>query len=54
MFECFFKSAGLTDMEDLDALRFRNDQIHHILKTTNDSKNKEGATDDVRSYEQSV
>jgi hypothetical protein len=49
-----FKSAGLTDVEDLEALRFHNEQIHRILKTTNDTKNKGGATDDVRSYEQSV
>jgi hypothetical protein len=49
-----FKSAGLADVEDLDAMRFQNEQIHRILKTTNDSKNKGGATDDVRSYEQSV
>jgi hypothetical protein len=40
-----FKSARLTDIEDLEALRFQNEQIHCILRTTNDSKNKGGATD---------
>jgi hypothetical protein len=49
-----FKSAGLTDAEDLEALRFHNEQIHRILKTTNDTKKKGCATDDVRSYEQSL
>ena len=49
-----FKSAGLTDVEDLEALRFHNEQIHRILKTTNDTKKKGGATDDVRSYDQSL
>ena len=47
-----FKSAGLTDVEDLDALKFHNEQIHRILQTTNDTKKKGSATDDVRSYEQ--
>jgi hypothetical protein len=49
-----FKSEGLTDVEDLEALQFHHDQIYRILKTTNDSKKKGGATDDVRSYEQSI
>jgi hypothetical protein len=49
-----FKSAGLTDAEDLEALRFQNEQIHCILQTTNDTKKKGGATDDVQSYEQSL
>jgi hypothetical protein len=49
-----FKSASLTDVEDLEALRFHNEQIHRILKTTNDSKNKSNGTDDIRSYEQSL
>jgi hypothetical protein len=48
------KSAGLADVDELDALRFQNEQIHRILKTTNDSKKKSNGTDDVRSYEQSV
>jgi hypothetical protein len=49
-----FKSAGLTDVEDLEALRFHNEQIHCILQTTNDTKRKGCATDDVRSCEQSL
>jgi hypothetical protein len=49
-----FKSAGLTDVDDLDALRFHNEQIHRILKTTNESKKKSNGTDDIRLYEQSV
>jgi hypothetical protein len=49
-----FKSAGLTDVEGLDALQFQNEQIHRILKTTNDSKKKSNGTDDIRSYEQSL
>jgi hypothetical protein len=49
-----FKSAGLTDVDELDALRFQNEQIHRILKTTNDSKKKGNGTDDIRSYEQCV
>jgi hypothetical protein len=49
-----FKSAGLTDVEELEALRFHNEQIHRILKTTNNSKNKSNGTDDIRSYEQSL
>jgi hypothetical protein len=49
-----FKSAGLTDVEDLDALRFHNEQIHRILQTTNDTKKKGGATDEMRSYERSL
>jgi hypothetical protein len=49
-----FKSAGLIDVEDLEALRFHNEQIHRILKTTNDTKKKGGAADDVQSYEQSL
>jgi hypothetical protein len=48
------KSAGLTDVEDLVALRFHNEQINCILKTTNDSKKKSNGTDDIRSYEQSL
>jgi hypothetical protein len=35
-------------------MRFQNKQIHRILKTTNDFKNKGGATYDVQSYEQSI
>ncbi|OEU19555.1 hypothetical protein FRACYDRAFT_235613 [Fragilariopsis cylindrus CCMP1102] len=50
----FFKSAGLADVEDLAAMRFHHEQINRILKTTNDSKKKGSATDDVRSYEQSI
>jgi hypothetical protein len=42
-----FKSAGLKDVEELEALQFHNQQIHRILKTTNDTKRKGGATDDV-------
>jgi hypothetical protein len=49
-----FKSASLTYVEDLEALRFHNEQIHCILKTTNDSKKKSNATDDIRSYEQAL
>jgi hypothetical protein len=45
-----FKSAGLTDVEELEALRFQNEQMHRILKTTNDSKKKSNGTDDIRSY----
>jgi hypothetical protein len=52
--QMLFKSAGLTDVEDLDTLRFHNEQIHRILQTTNDTKKKGGATDDVRSYERSL
>jgi hypothetical protein len=47
-----FKSASLTDVEDIEALRFHNEQIHRIL--TNDSKKKSGSTDDIGSYEQSL
>ncbi|OEU19451.1 hypothetical protein FRACYDRAFT_235505 [Fragilariopsis cylindrus CCMP1102] len=50
----YFKSAGLADVEDLAAMRFHHEQINRILKTTNDSKKKGSATDDVRSYEQSI
>ncbi|OEU18324.1 hypothetical protein FRACYDRAFT_236601 [Fragilariopsis cylindrus CCMP1102] len=50
----FFKSAGLADVEDLAAMRFHHEQINRILITTNDSKKKGSATDDVRSYEQSI
>jgi hypothetical protein len=49
-----FKSAGLTDVEDLEALRFHHQQINSILKTTNESKKKSSGSDDIRSYEQSV
>jgi hypothetical protein len=49
-----FKSAGLTDVKDLEALRFHNEQIHRILKTANAIKKKGGVTDDVQSYEQSL
>ncbi|OEU12948.1 hypothetical protein FRACYDRAFT_243200 [Fragilariopsis cylindrus CCMP1102] len=49
-----FKSAGLADVEDLEAMRFHHQQINRILKTTNDTKKKGSGTDDVRSYEQSV
>jgi hypothetical protein len=49
-----FKSAGLTDVEDLEALRFHQNQIQRILKTTNDAKKKSGGSDNIRSYEQSV
>jgi hypothetical protein len=49
-----FKSAGLTDVEELEALRFQNEQIHRILKATNDSKKKSNGTDDIRSYEQAL
>jgi hypothetical protein len=48
------KSAGLTDVEDLEALRFHNEQIHRILQTTNNTKKKGCATDDGRSFEQSL
>ncbi|OEU12947.1 hypothetical protein FRACYDRAFT_243199 [Fragilariopsis cylindrus CCMP1102] len=50
----FFKSAGLADVEDLAAMRFHHEQINRILITTNDSKKKGSANDDVRSYEQSL
>jgi methylphosphotriester-DNA--protein-cysteine methyltransferase len=50
----FFKSAGLTDVEDLEAMRFHHQQINSILKTTNESKKKSSGTDDIRSYEQSI
>jgi hypothetical protein len=40
MVRMLFKSAGLTDVEDIEALQFHNEQIHCILKTTNDSKKK--------------
>jgi hypothetical protein len=46
-----FKSAGLTDVEDLEAMQFHHQQINSILKTTNDSKKKGGGTDDIRLYE---
>jgi DNA polymerase I-like protein with 3'-5' exonuclease and polymerase domains len=33
--QMLFKSAGLTDVEDLEALRFHNEQIHRILQKDN-------------------
>jgi hypothetical protein len=45
--QMLFKSVGLIDVEDLKALRFHNEQIHRISKTTNDTKKKGGGTDDV-------
>jgi hypothetical protein len=49
-----FKSAGLTDVEDLEAMQFHHQQINSILMTTNESKKKSSGTDDIRSYEQST
>ncbi|OEU12087.1 hypothetical protein FRACYDRAFT_244337 [Fragilariopsis cylindrus CCMP1102] len=49
-----FKSAGLADVEDLEAMRFHHEQMHRMLKTTNASKKRSSGTDDVRSYEQTL
>ena len=49
-----FKSAGLADVECLEAMQFHHQQINRILKTTNDLKKKGTGNDDVRSYEQTV
>jgi hypothetical protein len=45
--QMLFKSAGLADVDALDALRFQNEQIHRILRTTNYSKKKSNGTDDI-------
>ena len=41
------KSAGMTDVENIEAMKFHNIQMHRMLETTNSSKRKSTGTDDV-------
>ena len=50
----FLKSAGVVDVEELEAMKYNHQQIDCILMQTNASKKKSLGTDDVRIYEQSI
>ena len=48
------KSAGMMDVENIEAMNFHHNQMHCMLETTNSTKRKSTATDDVRVYEQCI
>ena len=50
-----FKSAGITDVEELEAMCFCHNQINCILQTINNTtKKKHVSIDNIKSYKQLV
>ena len=44
----------MTDVQNMEVMKFHHNQMHRMLETTNSSKRKSTATDDVRVYEQCI